>query len=132
MKRAAVSVALNEDVRQDLLHGQFITLFAALLTPSIGALTVARAGHHPGLHLRFGAQTTTALMGKTDTALGLFGGKRFRDLLSPIDMKLESAKDFCSTRTAFLKPWTVTNKNTVMTVYPPPWLLWDLKLPDSN
>lgn len=82
-------VALNEDVRQDLLPGQFITLFAALLTPSTGALTVALAGHHPGLHLRFGAQTTTALMGKTGTALGLFGGKRFRDLLSPIDMKLE-------------------------------------------
>ncbi len=82
-------VALNEDVRQDLLPGQFITLFAALLTPSTGALTVALAGHHPGLHLRFGDQTTTALMGKTGTALGLFGGKRFRDLLSPIDMKLE-------------------------------------------
>ena len=82
-------VALNEDVRQDLLPGQFITLFAALLTPSTGALTVVLAGHHPGLHLRFGDQTTTALMGKTGTALGLFGGKRFRDLLSPIDMKLE-------------------------------------------
>ena len=82
-------VALNEDVRQDLLPGQFITLFAALLTPSSGALTVALAGHHPGLHLRLGDQMTTTLMGKTGTALGLFSAKRFRDLLSPIDMKLE-------------------------------------------
>ena len=82
-------VALNEDVRQDLLPGQFITLFAALLTPSTGALTVVLAGHHPGLKLCLGDQMTTTLMGKTGTALGLFAAKRFRDLLSPIDLKLE-------------------------------------------
>lgn len=81
-------VALNDDLREDLLPGQFITLFAALLTPSTGELTVALAGHHPGLHLCFGERVTTASMGNSGTALGLFDSQRFRDLLSPIRMTL--------------------------------------------
>ncbi len=80
--------ALNDDVRQDLLPGQFITLFAALLTPATGMLTVALAGHHPGLHLRFGDQVLTMPMGETGTALGLFDNDRFRELLSPVEVTL--------------------------------------------
>jgi Protein kinase domain/Stage II sporulation protein E (SpoIIE)/FHA domain len=85
---ADLLVALNDDIRQDLLPGQFITLFAALLTPSTGELTVALAGHHPGLHLCLGEQISTAAMGSIGTALGLFDNARFRELLSPISMTL--------------------------------------------
>lgn len=81
-------VALNDDVRQDMLPGQFITLFAALLTPTTGVLTVALAGHHPGLHLRLGERVVTSAMGRTGTALGLFDSERFRKLLNPIQVTL--------------------------------------------
>ncbi len=80
--------ALNDDLRQDLLPGQFITLFAALLTPTSGALTVALAGHHPGLHLRLGERVTTESLGSTGTALGLFDSTRFLSLLKPIELNL--------------------------------------------
>lgn len=80
--------ALNDDLRQDLLPGQFITLFAALLTPETGALTVALAGHHPGLRLRIGDHLSCETMGSTGTALGLFDSKHFLKLLKPIDLNL--------------------------------------------
>ena len=81
-------VALNEDIRQDLLPGQFITLFAALLTPSTGAITVALAGHHPGLHFHIGDTIKAEPMGNPGTALGIFNEKTFRELLSPIQLTL--------------------------------------------
>jgi serine phosphatase RsbU (regulator of sigma subunit)/pSer/pThr/pTyr-binding forkhead associated (FHA) protein len=81
-------VKLNEDLREDLLPGQFITLFAALLTPVTGELQVALAGHHPGLRLRLATQAQAEKFGKTGTALGVFDSEQFRSLLSPVALTL--------------------------------------------
>ena len=38
----------NDEVRPDLLPGQFMTLFLATLNPATGQVQVLLAGHHPG------------------------------------------------------------------------------------
>jgi serine phosphatase RsbU (regulator of sigma subunit)/pSer/pThr/pTyr-binding forkhead associated (FHA) protein len=81
-------VKLNEDLRADLLPGQFITLFAALLTPVTGELQVALAGHHPGMRVRLNNPMVAEKFGKTGTALGVFDSDQFRSLLSPVSLTL--------------------------------------------
>ncbi len=80
---------LNDDLRQELLPGQFMTVFAALLTPATGEVTMALAGHHPALRFPLAGAATTEALGKRGPALGLFPSERFVPMLQLTTLRLE-------------------------------------------
>ena len=70
--------ALNDELNDDLLPGQFITVFAALLDPIRSHLQVLLAGHHPAMIANPDAPQMLRRVGKPGMALGLVAGKAFR------------------------------------------------------
>jgi Stage II sporulation protein E (SpoIIE) len=70
-------IQFNDEIRTDLLPGQFITLFSAELDPVSGSLSCVRAGHHSGLLLSANSDTVLQKVGKTGMAIGLAAGPIF-------------------------------------------------------
>jgi serine phosphatase RsbU (regulator of sigma subunit) len=70
-------VQFNDEIKPDLLPGQFITLFSAELDPVSGSLTCIRAGHHAGLLLSMNGDTVLRKVGKSGMAIGLASGPIF-------------------------------------------------------
>lgn len=70
-------VQFNDEIRPDLLPGQFITLFAAELDPVSGSLSCIRAGHHAAILVSPEADTIMRKVGKTGMAIGLAAGPIF-------------------------------------------------------
>jgi serine phosphatase RsbU (regulator of sigma subunit) len=70
-------IQFNDEIRLDLLPGQFITLFAAELDTVSGTLNCVRAGHHSGLLLSANRDTVLLKVGKTGMAIGLASGPIF-------------------------------------------------------
>ena len=70
-------IQFNDEIRADLLPGQFITIFAAELDPVSGSLSCVRAGHHSGLLLSANGDTVLQKVGKTGMAIGLAAGPIF-------------------------------------------------------
>ena len=70
--------ALNEEVRSDLLPAQFITLFAALLHPPSGRMTIALAGHHAAYLVDRDGDAPPEPVGKKGLVLGIASGEMFR------------------------------------------------------
>jgi serine phosphatase RsbU (regulator of sigma subunit) len=70
-------IQFNDEIRPDLLPGQFITIFAAELDPITGSLSCVRAGHHAGLLLSANGDTILLKVGKTGMAIGLAAGPIF-------------------------------------------------------
>lgn len=62
---------LNEDMREDMLGGQFATLFAAILHPPSGRMEVAIAGHHSALVLDRDGDELPREVGGKGMAMGL-------------------------------------------------------------
>jgi serine phosphatase RsbU (regulator of sigma subunit) len=77
---------LNDEVRTDLLPGQFITLFTAILTPASGRLQVVLAGHHQAQLLRRDGRVE--MLGASGPAIGLMAGARFAAALKPRETTL--------------------------------------------
>lgn len=74
----------NEELRQDLLPGQFITLSASVLQPSTRRLEVVLAGHHPMLIANLDHATPLRKVGRPGMAIGLVGDSaRFAASLRP-------------------------------------------------
>ncbi len=69
-------VRFNEELRPDMLVGQFMTLFAAVLEPATGAVTVLLAGHHQGYLVD--AAGGVRLVGTPGMAIGMMGGDLVR------------------------------------------------------
>jgi serine phosphatase RsbU (regulator of sigma subunit) len=70
-------VQFNDEIRPDLLPGQFITLFAAELDPVSGSLSCIRAGHHAAILVSPDSDTIMRKVGKTGMAIGLAAGPIF-------------------------------------------------------
>jgi serine phosphatase RsbU (regulator of sigma subunit) len=70
-------IQFNDEIRPDLLPGQFITLFAAELDPVTGSLSCIRAGHHAALLVRLDGDTVLSKVGSQGMAIGLAAGPIF-------------------------------------------------------
>lgn len=89
-------VQFNDEIRTDLLPGQFITLFAAELDPVSGSVSCIRAGHHAGIMVSADGDIIMRKVGKTGMAIGLAAGPIFAGSihaetihLSPGDMLVQ-------------------------------------------
>ncbi len=78
-------VRLNEEIRSDLLPGQFLTCFAATLHPATGQMRVVLAGHHPGWLCVDGRVTE---VGRSGMAIGLSSSDMLRKSLHPVEFTL--------------------------------------------
>ncbi|MFW5829939.1 MAG: SpoIIE family protein phosphatase [Planctomycetota bacterium] len=81
--------ALNDEIRGDLLAGQFLTCFAALLDPSKGLLEVVLAGHHPALLFDMDSPEFCENVGRQGVGLGLMEAGQFRDHIQVQTIGLE-------------------------------------------
>jgi hypothetical protein len=79
----------NDELKVDLLPGQFITLFAAMLDPETHHLTCVRAGHHPGLIANPDHNLILRKVGHQGLAIGLMAGKGFVQSLRPEVVSLQ-------------------------------------------
>jgi serine phosphatase RsbU (regulator of sigma subunit) len=70
-------VQFNDEIRPDLLPGQFLTLFTAELDPVTGSLNCIRAGHHAAILVSPESDTIMRKVGKTGMAVGLASGPIF-------------------------------------------------------
>jgi len=75
-------VSLNEDLRSDLLPGQFITAFFALLDPSDGRLVYCSAGHHMALIIDPAGPTHVRRLAGKGMALGIASSDRMGEHLT--------------------------------------------------
>ncbi len=93
---ANLLVQFNDEIRPDLLPGQFITVFAAEIDPVSGSVSCFRAGHHSAILVSADGDTIMRKVGKTGMAIGLaagpiFAGSIHADLihLQPGDMLVQ-------------------------------------------
>ncbi len=80
--------AFNDEVRKDLVSGQFITLFAAVLDAEAHALTVVCAGHGCALVANRKKRAVLETLGTPGPAIGLVGGDTFARALKPVQVDL--------------------------------------------
>jgi len=81
---AEVLAAVNGRLLMDIVSGDYVTLFYAVLDPCSGCVTYVNAGHHPPYVLRSGGDGVEALP-KTGMPLGLLAGTSW----SEVSVKLE-------------------------------------------
>ncbi len=67
----------NDEIRKDLVPGQFITLSAALLDLEEGTLSLVLAGHHPALLVNLDDDAVLRRVGRSGMAIGLVAGAAF-------------------------------------------------------
>jgi hypothetical protein len=84
-----VLARLNDEVKADLLSGQFITMFAGILDLSSTTFTCVCAGHHATLLASVKRRTVLEQVGNKGAALGLMKGDIFKRTLKPLTLKLE-------------------------------------------
>ena len=89
---------LNNEVCEDLLPSQFITLFAAILDPVSGRMRVALSGHHAAWLIHSGSNSPIQSVGETGIALGMAKGEKFTLALqeSEVEIPIGSALVQCS------------------------------------
>ncbi len=73
----------NDEIKADLLPGQFITLFAAMLDPDTARITCVRAGHHAALIANLDGPAVLRKFGSQGIAIGLVAGPMFAKSLHP-------------------------------------------------
>jgi serine phosphatase RsbU (regulator of sigma subunit) len=79
----------NDEIKPDLVIGQFITLFAAVLDPSNRSMTCLRAGHQPAVLVNLARDDVLRRIGRSGMAIGLTTGQVFAGSLRPVAMQLE-------------------------------------------
>lgn len=84
-----ILVQLNDDIRPDLLDGQFITCWAGIIDLQDRTVDCVWAGHHPALIARANAATLVERVATRGMALGLARGDTFRRTLKPLRLTLE-------------------------------------------
>lgn len=87
---ASLLTQFNDEIRTDLLPGQFITMFAAILDPDACSLTCIRAGHHAALIANLGAGVVLRRVGQQGVAIGLVPGATFAKSLKPEVVELQA------------------------------------------
>lgn len=84
----------NDEIRGDLLPGQFITMFAGVLDLETREFICIRAGHHPGIIVNMAAANPIRRIGNQGMAIGLVSGAVFQRSLKPDLMILEPGDVF--------------------------------------
>lgn len=79
----------NDEIKPDLVPGQFITLFAAVLDPANRSLICLRAGHQPAVLVNLAREDVLRRIGRSGMAIGLASGAVFAGSLRPVAMQLE-------------------------------------------
>lgn len=80
---------LSDDIKADLLSGQFITMFAAVLDVPKRTLTCIRAGHHAAVRGSTLRANVIERVGNSGPAIGLVSGDSLRRALRPVTITLE-------------------------------------------
>jgi hypothetical protein len=80
---------LNDDIKTDLLTGQFITMFAGILDVRETTFTCVLAGHHKSLLASSERAVVLEQVGNKGAALGLLSSEMFKRTLRPLALKLE-------------------------------------------
>lgn len=79
-------IRFNDEVKPDLLPGQFMTLFMAALEPTTGRMQVLLAGHHMGFIVD--GDRPVMRIGNPGLVVGIMTGERVRATLSSQDIVL--------------------------------------------
>ena len=66
-----IALACNDELRSDLISGQFVSLFLATFDPQTLELTALCCGHHPGLLANIEREHPLIRVGHSGMALGL-------------------------------------------------------------
>jgi sigma-B regulation protein RsbU (phosphoserine phosphatase) len=82
-------VQLNDDLKADLLPGQFVTVALMTLDLSDDSLTTVLAGHHPSLIVDPAGEIILKRTGKSGMGIGLTTGEPFRASLVAQQIFLE-------------------------------------------
>jgi hypothetical protein len=78
----------NDEVRSDLVPGQFLTLTVALIDPSQSTCTVVLCGHHPALLVAPDGQILIQRVGRQGMAVGIASSAAFVRTLHPVTCPL--------------------------------------------
>lgn len=84
-----IALACNDELREDLLPGQFISLFFAVIDPTAMTLTALCAGHHPALLVNPRREFPVRRVGRSGMALGLGDRDTLTRMLRPVTVDLE-------------------------------------------
>jgi phosphoserine phosphatase RsbU/P len=79
----------NDEIKPDLMPGQFITLFAAVLDPATRSFACVRAGHQPAILANLAREDVMRRLGRSGMAIGLAVGPVFSGSLRPVAIQLE-------------------------------------------
>jgi|GEM_PF-2098784 len=79
----------NDEIRADLIPGQFITMVASVLDQESREMVCLRAGHHPGVIINLAHAAPVRKIGLSGMAIGLVGGATFARSLRPELVQLE-------------------------------------------
>lgn len=90
-----VLACLNDDLKSDLLSGQFITVFAAILDAPALTLTCVCAGHHAALRACTTRAAVMERIGLYGPAIGLVSGDVLRHALRPQSISLTAGDLVC-------------------------------------
>lgn len=85
----AILTRVNDEIRPDLLQGQFITMFAGILDAAERTFTCVCAGHHPSILISQTKKSVVEKIGNRGAALGLMSGEIFKRSLKPQVISLE-------------------------------------------
>ena len=85
---SALLTAWNDDVRRDLLPGQFITVFAVRFHPETHKATLYCCGHQPALLCSPTRKEVLQLVGQIGPAIGLMSSAIFSKALRPVSLDL--------------------------------------------
>ena len=84
-----IVLACNDELREDLLPGQFISLYLAVIDPAAMTLTALCAGHHPALLVNPRREFPVRRVGRSGMALGLGDRATLTRMLRPVTVDLE-------------------------------------------
>ena len=84
-----IALACNDELRDDLLPGQFISLYFAMIDTSAMTLTALCAGHHPALLVNPRREFPVRRVGRSGMALGLGDRETLTRMLRPVTVDLE-------------------------------------------
>ncbi len=85
----AIVLACNDELREDLLPGQFISLFLAVIDPNELTMTAVCAGHHPAVLTNLRREFPLRRVGRSGMALGLSDRETLTRMLRPVIVDLE-------------------------------------------
>ncbi len=85
-----IVLACNDELREDLLPGQFISLFLAVIDASCNTVTAICAGHHPALLVNLAREFPVQRVGRAGMALGLGNRDMLARMLKPVTLELQA------------------------------------------